>query len=144
MPTFAAQPKRRMSAESLPLPRFLAARPALTAVVLTVAFAAIGYFLRYSWVEPEAIGNMCKSAEAVWWCPARTALIVTTEWNGLGYAAILLAVLSVFAGPRGAVALAFVAMAVGGAGLVLYNATEAGPGLILALLRLAWLERRGA
>ena len=131
-----------MSAESLPLPRILASRPALTAVLATVLFAGIGYFLRYSWIEPEAIGNMCKSAEAVWWCPARTALIVTTEWNGLGYAATALAALSVFAGRRRAAMLAIAAMAVGGAGLVLYNATEAGPGLILALLRLAWIESR--
>jgi len=134
-----------MSAENLPLPRILASRPTLTAVLLAAAFAGIGYFLRYSWVEPEAIGNMCKSAAAVWWCPARTAVIVTTEWNGLGYAATALAALSVFVSPRRAISLAFAAMAVGGAGLVLYNATEAGPGLILALLRLAWIEsRRGA
>jgi len=143
MRAVAAQPNKRMSAESLPLPRLLAARPALTAVILTVAFAGIGYFLRYSWVEPEALGNMCKSAEAAWWCPARTALIVTTEWNGLGYAATLLAVLSVFRRPRGAVMLAFAAVIIGGMGLVLYNATETGPGLIVALLRLAWLEHRG-
>jgi len=133
-----------MSADSLPLPTFAAKRPALTAVILTVAFAGIGYFLRYSWVEPEAIGNMCKSAAAVWWCPARTALIVTTEWNGLGYAATLLAILSLFTARRRSMTLAIAAMAIGGMGLVLYNATEAGPGLILALLRLAWLERGNA
>lgn len=133
-----------MSADSLPLPTFAAKRPALTAVILTVVFAGIGYFLRYSWVEPEAIGNMCKSAAAVWWCPARTALIVTTEWNGLGYAATLLAILSLFTARRRSMSLAIAAMAVGGMGLVLYNATEAGPGLILALLRLAWLERGNA
>jgi len=51
-------------------------------------------------------------------------------------------VLSVFTGRRRAVPLAFIAMAIGGAALVLYNATTAGPGLIVALLRLAWLERR--
>lgn len=131
-----------MSADSLPLPTFAARRPALVAVILAAAFAGIGYFLRYSWVEPEAIGNMCKSAEAVWWCPGRTALIVTTEWNGLGYAATALAIFSLFVGRRAAVTLAFAAMAIGGMGLVLYNATEAGPGIILALLRLAWIERR--
>lgn len=133
-----------MSSESLPLPSFAARRPALTAVILTVVFAGIGYFLRYSWVEPEAIGNMCKSTEAVWWCPARTALIVTTEWNGLGYAATLLAALSLITARRLSVPLAISAMTIGGMALVLYNATEAGPGLILALLRLAWLERGDA
>lgn len=129
-----------MSAERLPLPRPLARRPTLTAVILAVLFAGIGYILRYGWVEPEAIGNMCKSAAAVWWCPARTAMIVATEWNGLGYAATALAVLSLFLAPRGAVKAAFAAMAIGGAALILYNATEAGPGLVLALLRLAWIE----
>jgi hypothetical protein len=129
---------------SLSLPRLIRSRPALTAVIVAVAFAGVGYALRYGWVEPETIGNMCKSAEAVWWCPARTGLIVTTEWNGLGYAATALALLSLFARPRRATMLVFAAMAIGGAGLVLYNATEAGPGLILALLRLAWLEGRRA
>jgi len=142
MRPFATELTRRMSAESLPLPSFAAKRPALVAVILAAIFAGTGYFLRYSWVEPEAIGNMCKSAEAVWWCPARTALIVTTEWNGLGYAPTALAILSLFVGRRTAVPLALTAMAIGGMGLVLYNATEAGPGMILALLRLAWIERR--
>jgi hypothetical protein len=143
MRRFATQLTRYMSADSLPLPAFAARRPALTAVVLTAVFAGFGYFLRYSWVEPEAIGNMCKSAAAVWWCPARTAMIVTTEWNGLGYAATALGVIALFLRPRPAVAVAMAGMAIGGMGLVLYNATEAGPGLILALLRLAWIERRG-
>jgi hypothetical protein len=109
---------------------------------LAAVFAGIGYVLRYAFVEPEAIGNMCKSAAAAWWCPIRTGFIVTTEWNGLGYAATALAVVALVSAPRPAVPLAFVAMAIGGAGLILYNATEAGPGLILALLRLAWIESR--
>jgi hypothetical protein len=133
-----------MSDTSLSLPRLMRSRPTLTAVVVAAAFAGIGYVLRYGWVEPEAIGNMCKSAEAVRWCPLRTALIVVTEWNGLGYAATVLAVLSLFVQPRRAALLAVAAMAIGGAALVLYNATEAGPGLILALLRLAWIEGRRA
>jgi hypothetical protein len=133
-----------MSETALPLPRPFRGRPALAAVVVALIFAGIGYGLRYGWVEPEAIGNMCKSAEAVWWCPLRTALIVATEWNGLGYAATACAILSLLAGPRRAVMLALLAMAIGGAGLVLYNATEAGPGMILTLLRLAWIESRHA
>ena len=131
-----------MSDTSIFLPRLIRSRPALTAVIVALVFAGIGYALRYGWIEPETIGNMCKSAEAVWWCPARTALIVATEWNGLGYAATALAILSLFPAPRRATFLVFAAMAVGGAALVLYNATEAGPGLILALLRLAWIEGR--
>jgi hypothetical protein len=133
-----------MSDTSLSLPRLMRSRPTLTAVAVAAAFAGIGYVLRYGWVEPEAIGNMCKSAEAVWWCPIRTAMIVVTEWNGLGYAATALAVLSLFVRARRAALLVVAAMAVGGAALVLYNATEAGPGLILALLRLAWIEGRRA
>ena len=120
---------------------FLKDRSALVAVLIAALCAGVGYVLRYAWVEPEAIGALCKSADAVWWCPLRTAMIVTTEWNGLGYTAVALALLSLFAGRSGAVWLATVAMAIGGAGMVLYNATEAGPALILALLRLAWLER---
>lgn len=135
---------RPMSDTSLPPPRLIRGRPALAAVILAALFAGIGYVLRYGLVEPEAIGNMCKSAEAVWWCPVRTGLIVATEWNGLGYAATACALLTLALPRRKTVILAFVAMAIGGAGLVLYNATEAGPGMILALLRLAWIESRRA
>lgn len=60
----------------------------------------------------------------------------------LGYAATALAVVALFSPRTHAVPLAFAAMAIGGAGLILYNATEAGPGLILVLLRLAWIESR--
>ena len=133
-----------MSGMSLPLPLFIRRRPTLAAVVLAAAFAGIGYALRYAWVEPEAIGNMCKSAAAVWWCPLRTGLIVATEWKGVGYLATAFAVLSLMRPYRRAMTLAFIAMAIGGAALVLYNATVAGPGLLLALLRLAWIESRHA
>lgn len=126
------------------LPRFIGRRPTLAAVIIATVSAGIGYVLRYGLVEPEAIGNMCKSAEAVWWCPIRTALIVTTEWNGLGYAATACALLALALPHRPAVMLALAAMAIGGAALLLYNATEAGPGLILGLLRLAWIEGRRA
>lgn len=136
--------KALMPAASLSLPRILKSRPTLTAVILAAVFAGIGYALRYAFVEPEAIGNMCKSAAAAWWCPIRTGFIVATEWNGLGYAATALAVVALVSAPKRAVPIAFVAMAIGGAALILYNATEAGPGLILALLRLAWIESRRA
>lgn len=127
---------------SLPLPQFLRRRPTLAAVILTVAFAGIGYGLRYGWVEPEAIGDMCRSAQAVWWCPLRTGLIVATEWKGVGYLSVAFALLSLAPPYRQAMIFAFIAMAIGGAGLVLYNATIAGPGLLIAMLRLAWIESR--
>jgi hypothetical protein len=130
-------------AEDLLPPRLLATRPALTAVLVAIACAGLGTVVRDYLVVPQAIGDLCGSAQAPWWCPARTGLIVAIQRDGLGYAATLLAALSIILRSRVAIALAFAAMAIGGIGLVLYNATGAALGVVPALLRLAWIERRG-
>lgn len=119
-----------------PLSQFILRRRALAGVALAVLFAGIGYVLRYDLVEPVAIGSMCRSVQAALWCPLRTGLIFASEWNSLGYLSVA-AALSLTAPYWRAVTFAFIAMAIGGVGLMLYNATVAAPGVLLVLLRLA-------
>ncbi len=115
--------------------------PVLPALLVFLAFVLLAYGTRYAVVEPEAMGALCAAAGAPVWCPLRTALIVVTEWNGLGLAAVAFALACLLVrAPARAAALGVVAMASAGAGLILYNATWASAATAIALVALA---RRG-
>lgn len=105
-------------------------------LALAALAAAAGWGLRYAVVEPEALGEACRIG-GPWWCPLRTALIVATEWGGLGIAGALAAVAAIFVRGRAAYFLIAVAMVLGGAGLYLYNTTFAAAAVLIALLRAA-------
>ena len=120
------------------------------------AWAARG--VRYGFIEPADLGAACESA-GPWWCGLRAALIVFTQWGGFGGLALALCGAAVAracranrlgenrpsgtrsseyqpGGQRGS-GFAWAALAAGGAGLVLYNATLSavavvGAGLVLA------------
>ena len=118
------------------------ARP-LGGTLLAVLCALLGLVLRYDLIEPTAIGALCDTGGGPWWCGPRTALIVVTEVDGLGWLALVLAGLALAQRRRGSVAAHF-AMAVGGAGLILYNATLSAVAVVVAALYLAWLRQRAA
>jgi len=115
--------------------------PVLGALAIAAAAAAIGWFLRYVLVEPEALGTLCRAAGAPIWCWPRTGLIVATQFNGFGLAGIALAAASFVARGRVAWGLVIAAMILGGAGLYLYNTTMASGAVLLALLRAARLDQ---
>ncbi len=105
------------------------------------AWAARG--VRYGWIEPTELGAACESAgpwnAAPWWCGVRSALIVFTQWGGFGWLALGLCGAALLRARHGArrSGFAWAALAAGGTGLVLYNATLAavavvGAGLLLA------------
>jgi len=110
----------------------------LPGVTLAFATAAIAYAVRYGFVEPERLGAACEKA-GPWWCGPRSAFIVFTEWNGFGWASLALAALALVAmACRRDLALpAMAALAIGGAGLVLYNATLSTVAVVAAVLLLA-------
>ncbi|MGH6660340.1 MAG: hypothetical protein ACREB6_02265 [Rhodospirillales bacterium] len=116
----------------------LGALQPLPGVTLAFATAAIAYAVRYGFVEPERLGAACEKA-GPWWCGPRSAFIVFTEWNGFGWASLALAALALVAmACRRDLALpAMAALAVGGAGLVLYNATLSTVAVVAAVLLLA-------
>ena len=123
-----------------PMPRvsrFRALQP-LPGVLLALVAAMAAYWVRYGFVEPEKMGAACEW-EKPWWCGPRTAFIVFTEWKGFGWIALATAALAAlwFVRGRDPVALALLAMAAGGAGMVLYNATLSTVAVIAAVVLLA-------
>ncbi len=105
-------------------------------LVCALSFVA-GYFIRYQFVEPEAMGAACERGDP-WWCPLRTGFIMFTEWNGFGWLSLLLAVLAVAVLARGGAKsarwIATIAMIAAGLGMILYNNTMSVPAAILALI----------
>ena len=103
---------------------------AVIAVVWILAVIA-----RYYWIEPAAIGDLCRGAEASSLnCTLRSALIMTFAFNGLGYASLVLGLGALCLRRTG---LAVMAGAIGAAGLVLYCYELAAVGFLLSVLTLA-------
>ena len=98
---------------------------------IVVALAAVA---RFQLIEPEAIGIACSAAGAPWWCLPREVLVLPFHFGIPGVIAAGLAVVAFFTdGPWGR-RLAWIAMPIAAAGLILYNATWSGLGIVLALL----------
>ncbi|HLU76627.1 MAG TPA: hypothetical protein VKZ48_01835 [Burkholderiales bacterium] len=89
---------------------------------------------RHLWIEPMAIGDACRVADTPLWCDLRAMLILSFRYNGLGYAAVVLGVLSLFMHRMG---IALAGASLGVAGLVLYCYDFAAVGLALSMLALA-------
>lgn len=121
--------------------KFRALQP-LPGVGLAVAAAIAGYAVRYGFVEPAEIGALCHAARP-WWCGLRTGFIVFTEWQGFGWLSLSLAALAIVWLARGRDALpwALAALATGGAGMVLYNATLSTVAAVTAVIVLAQHRR---
>ncbi|MEK9752602.1 MAG: hypothetical protein VW338_05240 [Rhodospirillaceae bacterium] len=128
--------------------RRISALQPLPGIALATLAYVCGYAVRYGLVEPERFGAACEKA-GPWWCAPRTGFIVFTHWNGFGWAGLAIAALGVglalraarrdgrLGGTTPAVhALAMAAMAVGGAGLVLYNSAFSAVAVVAALLLL--------
>lgn len=96
-----------------------------------------GYFIRYSFVEPEAMGAACERTHP-WWCPVRTGFIMFTEWGGFGWLSMALALLAVWSLTKGNTGRArwicLIAMVTSGLGMILYNSSMSAPAAILALI----------
>lgn len=117
--------------------------PILGGLLLAAAGFAVGWGVRYQWIEPTAIGILCdEGLAAPWWCGPRTALIAAIQsWPGRVLAPML-AVLPWLVRRRAAARrLGLLALFVVGAGLVLYNAGPAVIALVPAGLGLIRLEQ---
>lgn len=114
----------------------------LGGVLLATAAALVGFLLRYRFIEPEALGAACADA-GPWWCAPRTALIVATEYNLFGWLSLACAIYAIVYRPHGAPA-AHAALLIGGAGLILYNATVSAVAVVLTVLCLAYRTQRPA
>ena len=109
---------------ALPL-RFLAVAAGVTALAVLA---------RFQLIEPQAIGIACSAPGAPWWCLPREALVLPFHFGVPGVIALMVAAVGFFLdGPWGR-RLAWVAMPIAAAGLILYNATWSAGAIVLALL----------
>lgn len=121
------------------------------AIVLawTVASLAAALAVRYGLIEPEVLGLACKATQAPWWCLPREAIILAFHSGALGLVSLACGVAAHVPwrsfGGAGLQRLwadldrprlhAGLALGLGVAGLVLYNASLAAVGFTLGLIR---------
>jgi len=120
-----------------------------TVLVATAASLTAALAVRYGLIEPQALGLACKAAQAPWWCLPREAIIQAFHSGALGFVSLACGVAAHVPWPalvgRGLERLgaaldqprlyAALALGLGAAGLVLYNASLAAVGFTLGLIR---------
>jgi hypothetical protein len=106
----------------------------LRPLLLIAAAGLLAALLRYQLVQPAAIAHVCDAGGGPWWCTVRSLVIATFSTYGLGYAALVTAVVAVW---RGSTRAALAAAAFGVAGLVLYCYEAGAVGFLVGLLVLA-------
>jgi hypothetical protein len=120
-----------------------------TVLAWTAASLAAAVALRYGLIEPEALGLVCRAVQAPWWCLPRETIILAFHSDALGLVSLACGVAAHVpwrsfggAGPQRLWAdldrprlHAGLALGVGAAGLVLYNASLAAVGFTLGLIR---------
>ena len=115
---------------------FLTSRP-FGGVCLSIFAAVLAIWVRYDFIEPEKLGAACADG-AFWWCAPRTGLIVAAELDLLGTVALGAVALGALPSVRLHLFATHLALFVGGAGLVLYNATFSAVAVVLAVVLLAY------
>ena len=101
------------------------------AALITVGCLALiaAYHVRYSAVEPAAVGAFCEAVAADWRCQVRQAFLALLTDQRLGWLAIAVAAASLMFTAQW---LGWIAWFVASAGFVLYNAELSSPALLLA------------
>lgn len=118
---------------------FLATARVLMRVTLVGVLAfAVAMLLRHGLVERDDLGSLCESPGAPAWCALRM-LVIRGFLHGI-YGAASLA-FAAFAAWRRSPVLASLAIAVGTIGMVLYDFTWSGAGVVGGMLVHAGLER---
>ena len=110
----------------------------LLVLVVTVALAygfALG--LRFGLVERDDLGAYCEVATPAWWCAVRILVIRGFLHGVYGYVSIVLAGLASW---RRSAGLAYGGLVVGTLGMVLYDFTWSGVGVVASALVLARLQ----
>lgn len=97
----------------------------------------VALLVRRFLVEPDHIGQLCTAAAAPAWCLVRHAVVLGFAHNVYGWVSVAAAVLALL---LRAAPLAWLALASGVLGCVLYRFDPAGAGVLLAALVLARLR----
>lgn len=107
-------------------------------LLLGVGFATTA--VRFGLIESSAIGQLCSSSHAPWWCGVRTALVLGFLHHVYGVAALIGAVLALTSRRHALAALAALAAALGAVALLLYGAEAGALALLIGSLRLLRLQ----
>ena len=102
-------------------------------VVATCAWLAARE-VRYGLVERGDLGPICDAAGPPWWCTVRVVVIQAFLHDAFGLASVACAALALWRRSR---LLAYAAVASGVVGMVLYNFTWAGLGVVAGAMILA-------
>jgi len=112
-----------------PSPRQIVCLAVIAAAALTYGFA-----MRYAVIENATIGVACEAGSATWPCASRRTAIALYTPAVFGFVSVGAALLNLL---RPSVVLWAIALASGGAGIVLYNAALSAFAVALLILSLA-------
>ncbi len=84
---------------------------------MALVVAVLAMLARYLMIQPPEVAHQCDQGAGPAWCAVRSAVIMTYSGYGLGYAALLLAALSLWLRRP---AFGAASLAIGAAALVLY------------------------
>lgn len=112
-------------------------RPWFAAAALMGAAALARYFL----IQPPEVAHQCDQGAGPAWCIARQAIIMTYSGYGLGYASLAALALALW---RPAVVTGALALACGGAALILYCYEPGAVAFAAGALVLARAQREPA
>lgn len=111
----------------------------LVRIVATVAAACVvAAILRFGLVEPDDLGLRCR-ATALWWCDLRLLIVRAFLHGVFGFSSIALAAVAAW---RRSTLAAHLALATGSMGMVLYDFTGSGVGVLGGVMVLAGLQRQ--
>lgn len=104
------------------------------------AVFAIAALTRYLLIQPPEVGHACELAGGPWYCGFRMLVIRTFATYGLGYAAMAATVLTLLTWNR---IVAWIAVMVGAAALILYCYEPGAVSFVLGVLVLARVQATG-
>ncbi len=119
-----------------PIPAPLARSLLVTCATVALAFG-LATAVRHGLIERDDLGPACDVADPAWWCAVRIAFIRAFVHGIYGYASLALAASAAWwrrSWP------ACAALVVGTFGMVLYDFTWSGAGVVVAVLVLAHLR----
>ena len=111
---------------------------AIVGIFLTVLVAcALAAAARWGLVERDDVGTVCDAVAAPWWCELRMLVIRAFLNDAFGRASVILAGVALW---RRSATAAYLALAIGTWGMVLYTFTWSGVGVLGGALALARLQ----
>jgi hypothetical protein len=109
-------------------------RTVASVFVTVIAAAALAAFVRWTLIERDDLGAVCDALSAPWWCELRMLVIRAFLNDAFGRSSSVLAALALW---RRSAAAAYLAVAIGTWGMMLYTFTWSGVGVLGGAIALA-------